>query len=648
MLGLSYGTLVTICIGRLRRFMPRARNAVRGLAALVLAMGISASVPAADSGITTSHGFAAYGGMKYPPDFKHFDYVNPDAPKGGTVHFAQTGYSFDNLNNFAITSAAPFGMLWLYDRLMQRSLDEPAAQYGMLAETITYPKDMSWVEYKLRPEARWATGEPVLPEDVIFTVETFQTQGGPQYRRVGAAVKRVYKTGPLTVRMELVEKNNASLVAIVNELTVIPRAFFEGKDFIRGSMEVPYGSGPYEVEDLTPGRWIHLKLREDYWGKDLPVARGRFNMDMHYDVYRDGSVYKDAFLSGEYDFRTDRTAAKDWEYENGLDVVQRGDLKRATIPYATAVTYHSVVLNTRRKFLSDRNVRKALVHAYDFEWMRRNVLHGHHARLRSYYDNSEFDFEGLPTPGELELLEPWRDQLPPELFTQPFKLPVLGTRERQRTNLLEAQRLLLEAGYQYKDLRLVDPATDQPIELDLMLGYGIIYEKFITEFVQNLDRLGIAVNIKLYDTSTVRQLTARYEYDMRISLPNLPIRLTPGQEVINEFGSIGVNNLDSRNLSGVDEPVVDDMIRKMLTATNRDEVVNPLKAMNRVLTWGYYSIPLAHIYPAEIGKMPISYWDRFGRPAKEPLYYFPYFTLDHWWLDQEKSDAIDQRLGKSR
>lgn len=641
-------------IGALKRFSlrepgrlyPLSRFIARAVATLLLAMAVNASAPAADDGITTSHGFAAFGGMKYPAGFKHFDYVNPDAPKGGVVHFGQTGYSFDSLNSFAITGTPPLALVFLYDRLMQRSLDEPAAQYGMLAETVTYPKDLSWVEYKLRPEARWATGKPVLPEDVIFTIETFQKNGGPIYRRVGSAVKRAYKTGPLSVRMDLVEKNNASLVSAVNELIVIPRDFFEGADFVKGGLDVPYGSGPYEIEGFSPGRWIRLKRRDDYWGKDLAVTRGRFNMDIQLDVYRDGAVYKDAFLSGAYDFRTDRDAAADWEYENTLAAVRRGDLKRATIPYATPISFQGVVLNTRNKFLSNRDVRKALTHAFDFEWFQRNILHGHHGRVDSYYDNSEFDFEGLPSPAELALLEPWRDRLPPELFTQPFELPVLGTRERQRRNLLEAQRLLQKAGYRYEDLRLVDPGTGRPIELDLMLGYGIIYENYVTEFVRNLDRLGIKVNIKLYDISSVRQLTARYDFDLRISIPNLPIMLTPGPEVVNEFGSDGYSRLDSRNLSGVKDPVVDDMLQRMLKASSREETVNALKAMNRVLMWGYYSIPLAHVYPAEIGQMPISYWDRFGRPAKEPLYYFPFSSLDHWWIDKEKSDALDRRLGK--
>jgi microcin C transport system substrate-binding protein len=627
----------------LRRTLRRSRGP---LAALLVLVSPMSSVPAADPDIVTSYGFAAFGELKYPQDFEHFDYANPDAPKGGTYRSASPGY-YDSFNLFSLIGFPPFGLTLLYDKLMERSLDEPASQYGMIAKSISYPSDLSWVEFQLRPEAKFSDGMPVTPEDVIFSVQIFQKSGRPLYRRVGAAVEDVVKTGPHSVRMILTQKNNPTLVQSVGELTVLPRHFYEGKSFTKASMEVPVGSGPYKIKNFSPGRWVQLERREDYWARDLPVARGRYNMDIRYDWYRDASVYAEAFLAGDYDFRIDLSALR-WKQEEGLPAIERGDIVRDRIRYSTPITYQGIILNTRRPFLRDRRVREAMVRAFDFEWYQRNILLGHHERVLSNFDNSDFAIAGLPTPGELELLEPWAEHLPAELFTTKPSLPKLGNRARQRQNLLEAAKLLREAGYRVENLRLVDPRTRQPVELDIMSGYGAPYERNVAQFMRNLDRLGIKANFRIYDNSTVRQLTARYDYDMRISVPNVAVQVSPGVEMRNEFGSAGVTAIDSRNLSGVDSPVVDDMLDKLLAARDRDETVNAMRAMNRVLFWGYYSIPLQHTYPAPTGVMPFSYWNRFGRPRVEPTYNFPIYTLDHWWIDKAKAADLEQRLGKSR
>jgi microcin C transport system substrate-binding protein len=619
---------------------------LRGLLGIAILVSLSTSVPAADTGIVTSHGFAAFGTLKYPANFTHFDYVNPDAPKGGVFRSATQGY-YDSFNIISVMGFPPLGLeLLAFDKLMARSLDEPASQYGRLAETISYPKDLSWVEYKLYPNARWSDGRPVTPEDVIFSVKVAQKAGRPLMRRSGTPVKAVFKTGPHSVRMILIQANTPTMVAAVSDLTVLPKHFFEKTDFTKATMQIPVGSGPYRIKSFVPGRSVYMERRADYWGKDVPSARGRYNMDIRYDWYRDTAVFAEAFLAGDYDFRMDQSALR-WDREEALPAFKRGDLVRLQIRYKTPISYQGIIINTRNPFFRDVRVRKALLHAFDYEWFQRNILHGYHGRVSNYFENSEFDIKGTaPSPGELKLLEPWRARLPAEVFRAPAPLPVLGTRERQRANLLEAARLIKAAGYKVENLRLVDPKTHKPIELDMMLGFGVSQEKYITQFVRNLGRLGIRVNIKLYDNSTVRQFTARYQYDLRISVANLPALISPGNEMRNEWASDGRTRIDSRNLSGVSDPVVDDMLDKLVAASDRESAVNAMRAMNRVLVAGAYTIPMQHVYPAPTGIQVFTYWNKFGRPKAEPVNNFPFFTLDSWWIDKEKQAALRKRLGK--
>ncbi|MBT2188239.1 extracellular solute-binding protein [Sphingobium nicotianae] len=617
----------------------------RGLIALGVLVSLTTSVPAADTGVTTSYGFAAFGSLKYPAGFKNFDYVNPDAPKGGVFRSGTPGY-YDSFNIVSVMGFPPLGLEQLvFDKLMVRSLDEPASQYGLLAETISYPKDLSWVEYRLRADAKFSDGKPVTPEDVIFSVHVAQTSGRPLMRRTGTPVKAVFKTGPRSVRMVLIRKNSPTTLAAVGELTVLPEHFYRHTDFTKATMQIPVGSGPYRIKSFVPGRSVYFERRADYWGKDRPTARGRYNMDIRYDWYRDTSVYTEAFLAGDYDFRSDMSALR-WDREATLPAFKRGDLIRAYIRYKTPISYQGIVLNTRNPFFQDRRVRQAMLHAFDYEWFQRNILHGYHGRVSNYFENSDFDIKGPPTPGERKLLDPWRDKLPADVFAAPRPLPVLGDRTRQRANLLEAARLIKAAGYPIENMRLVDTKTRKPIQLDLMLGYGVAQEKYITQFLRNLDRLGIKVDIKLYDNSTVRQFTARYDYDLRISVPNIPALISPGSEMRNEWASDGRTRIDSRNLAGVADPVVDDMLDKLIAAQDRESVVNAMRALNRVLVAGTYTIPMQHVYPAPTGVQPFTYWNKFGRPRIDPTNNFPLFTLDTWWIDKDKQAALRKRLGK--
>lgn len=624
---------------------PKIALGLRGLVGAAVLISLSASGPAADTGVTTSHGFATFGALKYRADFKHYDYVNPDAPKGGTYRTAVPGY-YDSFNSFSAVGFAPLiTITGLYDQIMVASRDEPASYYCLICETISYPEDLSWVEFKIRPQAKFSDGTPITPEDVLFSLEAVKgVTVRPTYKRIAAAVTEAVKTGPRSVRFTLAQKGNPTLVTTVGQLLIVPAHFYKNRDFMRDSLDVPVGSGPYKIGKFNPGRWVQLDLRDDYWGKDLPVNKGRYNMNIRSDYYRDATIMDEAFLAGDYDSRLDSSALK-WIKERNLPALKRGDLIRAQSRYATPISYQGLILNTRNPFFKDRRVRQAMIHAFDYEWFQKNILYGYHGRVTNYFENSEFDIKGAPGPGELALLEPWRAKLPPEVFGDPVKLPVMGTRAKLRDSLLDAAALLKQAGYRVQNMRLVDN-SGTPVELDLMLGYGVTQERYISQFVRNLDRLGIQVNIKLYDNSTVRQLTARYEYDMRISMPNIPVLITPGSEMRNEFASDGVTRLDSRNLAGVNDPVVDDMLKQVETATEREQVVDAMRALNRVLVWGYYTIPMQHVYPAPTGVMPYSYWNKFGRPAREgPI--VSLLATDTWWIDKEKEAALRKRLGKA-
>ncbi|MBT2186168.1 extracellular solute-binding protein [Sphingobium nicotianae] len=624
--------------------MRRSARRLRALFAVAIVAALTASAPAADSDVTTSYGFATFGTLKYPANFTHFAYTNPDAPKGGVYRAAQLGY-FDSFNAFDAIAIAPISLTGLYDQLLSRSGDEPASYYGLLAETLSYPRDIGWVEFKLREKARFSDGTPVTPEDVIFSLNALRgLTVRPVFRRIAASVKDVIKTGPHSVRFILSQKNNRTLVTTVGELMVVPAHYYRHRDFLKKSMEKPVGSGPYEIDRFSPGRSVTLRLRKDYWGKDLPVNKGRYNMDLRTDYYRDAAVMAEAFLSGDYDARIE-TSALQWPSERRLPQFRDGDLIRSEIHYTKSISYQGIVLNTRRPFFSDRRVREAMLHAFDFEWFRANVLHGYHGRVTDYFQNSAFGIHGVPIGGERAMLEPWRTKLPPALFTRPISLPVLGSRQKQRDNLLQAAALLKAAGYRIENLRLVYPGTHRPVALDFMLGMGVAQERYVAQFVRNLDRLGVTVNLKIYDTSTVRQLTARYDFDMRISLPGVPVLITPGSEMKNQYGSAGVTQKDSGNLAGVDDPVVDALLETIATARDRETVVDAMRALDRVLMWGIYSIPLHHIYPAPTGVMPFTYWNKFGRPPIEARDFFGIPT-DTWWIDTAKQAALRKRLGK--
>jgi len=591
-----------------------------------------------ESELVTSHAYAVFGDIKYPADFDHFDFVNPDAPKGGTYRFAFIG-SFDSLNLMNLLGTAPLGLVSVYDTLMHRSGDEAGVRYPLVAESITYPKDLAWMDFHLNPRARWHDGKPITPEDIIYTIDQSRGLVAATLKRVDNAVERAEKTGPHTVRVWFTQKNNPTLPSTVMDMWLLPKHYYSSRNLAAATLEPPLGSGPYKVRGLNAGRWIEFERVKDYWAKDLPTNRGRFNFDiLRHDYYRDATIANEAFFSGNSDLRSETSAVR-WANEEALPAFRAGEIKRETIPYSNTAFYMGMVMNTRRPALADRALRKALLQVYDYEWVKRVVLAGHHGRLLNQFPNGAFESSGLPTGGELALLETVRDQVPPELFTTPHSLPVGGTWDNRRANLIEATRILREAGYKFENGRLLNKQTGEPMELELV-AYTPLMDKQVSLFIENARQIGIAINFRSFDSAQFRHRLSNYDFDLLAGPPQFAGSEAPSNGTWLMWGSQAADVPGQLNYAGVKNPAVDAMIGTMVDATDRETVVDSMKALDRILLWNYYSIPFQHNYPAPIGEMPITYWDRFGKPATQPLYYFSFSMLDTWWTDPAKSAQL--------
>ena len=609
------------------------------LLAVLLLLGASQVSAQEDGPLVTSHGYAAFGTLKYPAGFRHVDYVNPNAPKGGKYRYAYTG-SFDSLNLMNLLGASPLGMVVIYEQLMRRAGDEPASRYALVAQSISYPKDLAWMDFHLDPRARWHDGKPIIPEDIMWTIEQSKGLVSPGLKRVQTAVARTEKRGPRTVRVYFTQKNNPTLPTVVMDMWLLPRHYYKTHNLMSATVEPPLASGPYRVGRVSPGRWIEFERVKDYWAKDLPINKGRYNFDViRHDYYRDATIANEAFFAGNSDLKFETTAVR-WDSEARLPAFRAGKLKRENIPYSNASFYTGLVMNTRRPFLADREVRRALMLAYDYEWVRRVLLKGHHGRMPSFFANGDFEAKGLPTADEVKLLDTVRDKVPPELFTRAPGLPVGGSWANRRANLAKAQTILRQAGYRMAGGRLLDK-SGRPVTLSLVT-YSPLIDKQVSLFIENMKQLGIAVGFRSYDTAQFRHLLRNYDYDLLANIPTFPGLETPSFGMTLMWGSKAADMPQQLNYPGVRNPAADAMLSAMLRAEDRATVVAAMRALDRILLWNYYAIPFQHNYPAPIGQMPVTYWDRFGKPARQPTFNFPFQTLDTWWLDRAKDAKISQ------
>jgi len=602
---------------------------MRTLAA-VLALGLLVAAapawPLAPAAPAASHGLSIHGDLKYGPGFTHFAYVNPQAPKGGSVTLAAIG-TFDNLNPFILKGVPAAGIAMTFDTLTVTSSDEPASEYGLVAETIETPPDRSWVAFTLRPTARFHDGSPITVEDVRWTFDTLRTKGHPLYRSYYAQVASAEQTGPRTVRFSFKAGDNRELPVIVGQLPVLSKAYWAGRDFTKTTLEPPLGSGPYRVETLEPGRSITYRRVKDYWAASLPVNVGRFNFDtIRYDYYRDDTVALEAFKGGAYDFRQE-PSAKNWATAYDVSAVRDGRIRKEQIANEVPTGMQGFVFNTRRAIFRDPRVREALSVAFDFEWSNAHLFYGAYARTASYFSNSELASRGLPGPDELAVLTPLRGRIPDEVFTREYQPPSTAS-GGMRPNVVRALALLKQAGWVVRNLRLVNVETGRPMEFEILLD-DPNFERITLPFVKNLERLGVTARVRTVDAAQYEYRVKQFDFDMTVAL--FAQSLSPGNEQVDFFASVSADTPGSRNLAGIRDPAVDTLIDLVIAAPDRASLVARTRALDRVLLAGHYMIPHFHITAFRV-----AYWDRFGRPAVAPK---NEIGFDTWWVDPSRGGA---------
>ncbi len=606
---------------------------VLGVVFWVVALAVSSGHAVSSSDVTTSHGIAMHGDLKYTPNFKHFEYVNPKAPKGGAVRLQAIG-TFDSFNPFIIKGSPAAGIRRIYETLMTGSADEPFSVYGLLAESITVPKNRSWVQFRLRQEARWHDDTPVTADDIIWTFETLLTKAVPFYRGYYGDVKKVEKLGKRTVRFTFANETNRELPLILGQLVVLPKHYWADRDFTKTTLKPPLGSGPYRIGSFEAGRQVEYRRVKNHWARKLPVNVGRNNFDrIRHDYYRDGTVSVEAFKAGEYDFRAENSS-KNWATAYDFPALQRGLVKKERVPHKRSTGMQAFVFNTRRPLFQDRRVRQALAYAFDFEWSNRTLFYGQYTRNRSYFDNSELAATELPNPAELAILAPYRELLPEEVFTKTYDPPANDGSGRIRANLREAVRLLRKAGWRINQTnrKLTHKVTGQPMSFEILL-VSPLFERIVLPFGRNLARLGVTASVRTVDSAQYRRRLDDFDFDVVIG--SWGQSLSPGNEQRDYWGSDFAERPGSQNLMGVKDPVVDALIEGVVNATTRTRLVTHVRALDRVLQWGHWVIPQWHI-PYD----RLVYWDRFGRPKVTPT---RGVQFDSWWIDAKKAYTLDAK-----
>jgi microcin C transport system substrate-binding protein len=588
------------------------------------------------------------GEAKYGADFKHYDYVNPDAPKGGTLNQTVEG-AFDSLNPFVVQgsgaaglppSSNPIGGGLLYDTLLAQAPDQPATYYPLIATAAAYPKDFSWVKFRLNPAAKWHDGQPITAEDVIWSFNTLKAQS-PLYNKYYRDVVKVEKTGDREVTFTFSSGGNRELPSIMGDFPVLPQHWWEGndpngkkRDISKPTMEIPLGSGPYKIESVSSGKSIIWARVADYWGKDLPINVGRNNFDrIRYEYFRDANASWEAFKKGGFDdYRLENRVGR-WMREYDFPAFTKGDVVKRSFPYHAVGRMQGYLLNTRRDKFKDPKVREALTWAYDFETMNKTMFFGQYKRINSYFAGIDLASGGLPTGKELEILNGVKGEVPEEVFSKEFKLPVYDTPQAARENLRHAVTLLRAAGYDQKNGKLVNTQTGQPLTIEF-LANDPGDERVFGPFIENLRRIGIQGTIRVVDSSQYIARVNDFDYDAIMSV--IAQSQSPGNEQRDFFSSAAADTPGSRNYMGIKNPAIDKLVDKVVFATDRDDLVAATHALDRVLLWNYYAVPQWYD-----DKINIAYWNKFGIPANQPDYsgIDPY----SWWIDTAKEQAMKVR-----
>lgn len=586
------------------------------------------------------HALSLFGDIKYPADFKRFDYVNPDAPKGGSARLISLG-TFDNFN-IAVAgikgALAPAAAL-IYETLMTRAQDEVATEYGELAESALHPDDFSWVTYRLRKEARWHDGKPVTPEDVIFSLETLKQQS-PMYASYYRHVVKAEKSGERDVKFTVDAPGNRELPTIVGELTVLPKHWWEGtdaqgrkRDVGATTLEPPLGSGAYRIKEFVAGRSIKLERVKDYWGANVPSQIGINNFDeLRFEFFRDNLVALEAFKADQADWIAENSA-KQWATAYDFPAVAEKRVIKEEFPINDSGRMQAFAFNIRRDQFKDARLRHAFNYAFDFEEMNKQLFYGQYKRISSYFEGTELASSGLPEGQELKILETVKDKVPPEVFTTVYKNPVGGNPEAVRANLREAAKLLKEAGLEVRDHKLVD-ASGKPLTVEILVQ-DPSSERIALFYKPSLERIGISTSIRVVDDAQYQNRLRSFDFDMIID--QWGESLSPGNEQREFWGSQAADMPGARNTIGIKNPAVDALIEKVIYAKNRDELVAATHALDRVLLWNFYVVP-----QFTYGFSRYARWDRFSHA--EPLPKYGRSGLPAlWWYDAEKAARIGKR-----
>jgi len=618
-----------------------ALGSVAGLPVIGTAAAQSAG-EAASSALPWRHALSLFGKVKYPADFKRFDYVNPEAPKGGVARQIAVG-TFDNFNIVVsgVKGQVAGAVAFIYESLLTPALDEVSTEYGALAEAVSHPDDFSFVTYRLRAQAKWHDGKPVTADDVIFSLDSFKKHH-PMYSAYYSHVVKAEKVGEREVKFVFDAPGNRELPQIVGQLTVLPKHWWEGtdaqgrkRDVSATTLEVPLGCGPYRVKEFVAGRSIALERVKDYWGRDLPANVGRNNFDeLRYEYFRDATVAIEAFKADQVDWRTENSA-KNWATAYDFPAVSEKRVILEEFANRSSGVMQAFVPNLRRAKFSDPRVRRALNYAFDFEEMNKQIFYGQYKRINSYFDGiDELMATGLPQGKELEILETVRAEVPPEVFTTAYTNPVGGSPEAVRDNLREALRLFKEAGYEVRDRKLIDVKTGTQFSLEL-LNSDPSFERITLFYKPSLERLGIAVSVRTVDPTQYENRTRDWDFDVVTN--SWGESQSPGNEQREFWSSKTAGIAGSRNIAGIKNPAIDKLIERVIYARDRDDLVAATKALDRVLLWNHYVVP-----QWTYTKVRTARWDRFGRPSELPRYGqsgFPFI----WWYDADKAARIAKK-----
>ncbi len=574
------------------------------------------------------HGFAMHGEPSHPtPDVK-LEYLNPAAPKGGAVKFAALG-TYDSLHPFTLKGVAATGAGQLWDTLCWNSPDEAFTVYGLIAETIEVPEDRSWVAFTLRPQAKWIDGTSITVEDVIWSFETLKAKGLPRYASYYADVLKAEKTDDRKVRFTFRDATNRELPLILGQLPVLPSKWWDGKDFEKATLDVALSSGPYKVDSYDIGRSITYRRVSDWWAKDLWMNRGRNNFEtMRYDYYRDNDVLFEAFKAGDADLRVENSG-RNWMTKYDFPAVKDGRVKRDELPDEMPQPMQGFVFNLRRELFKDRKVREAIGLMYDFEWQNKNLSYGFFKRTRSFFGNSELEAKGLPSPEELKILEPLRGKIPDEVFTTEYQPPKTDGSGNVREQARKAIGLLKQAGWEIKDGKMTDKAG-RKFAFEIILN-DAGFERMTLPFKQNLDRIGVEMNVRTVDTSQYRRRTDSFDFDMVIDIWGQS--LSPGNEQREFWGSKAADRPGTKNSMGLKDPAVDQLCDLVVSAEDRESLVVRTRCLDRVLQWLEFVVPQFNS-----DKDLVAYWNRFSRPEKVARY-LP-ISFDTWWVDEAKDKAL--------